>query len=56
MRVDRVNSRKKRAAPTKKRSSARRKIVRQPTDFRSSSWYQAAARAIAIPEDRRLHR
>jgi hypothetical protein len=34
-------------------TNPKRKVSRRQTTFKSSSWYQAAALSIAIPEDRR---
>jgi hypothetical protein len=41
-------STKKRGSPTRKASSKKRKPARRTSLFKSMSWYQAAARAIAI--------
>jgi hypothetical protein len=39
---------KKRTAPTRKAAGKKRKPARRASLFKSMSWYQAAARAIAI--------
>jgi hypothetical protein len=41
-------STKKRSAPTRKAAGRKRKPARRTSLFKSMSWYQAAARAIAI--------
>jgi hypothetical protein len=39
---------RKRSIPTRKTTSRKRKPARRTSFFKSMSWYQAAARAIAI--------
>jgi hypothetical protein len=41
-------STKKRSTPTKKATGKKRKPARRTSLFKSMSWYQTAARAIAI--------
>jgi hypothetical protein len=42
------SKRTRKSSPTRKTSSKKRKPARRTSFFKSMSWYQAAARAIAI--------